>query len=113
MPLWLEPLRARAAAFVGVDAAALEQVLLIDYGPGGGIGWHKDRPVFEHVIGVSFGAPAVMRFRRRTEMGFERASSDLAPRSIYQLAGEVRDDWEHSIAPIENRRWSITFGSLR
>ncbi len=69
--------------------------------------------MFEHVIGVSFGAPAVMRFRRRTEMGFERASADLAPRSIYHLAGEVRDDWEHSIAPIENRRWSITFGSLR
>lgn len=113
IPLWLKPLRARAAAFAGVDATELEQVLLIDYGPGAGIGWHKDRPVFEHVIGVSLGAPAVMRFRRRTEKGFERASADLAPRSIYHMAGEVRDDWEHSIAPTETRRWSITFRSLR
>ncbi len=113
MPFWLEPLRARAAAFAGIDADALDQALLIDYGPGAGIGWHKDRPVFEHVIGVSLGTPAVMRFRRRTEKGFERASADLAPRSIYHMAGEVRDDWEHSIAPIETRRGSITFRSLR
>jgi alkylated DNA repair dioxygenase AlkB len=112
-PLWLEPLRARAAASAGVDAAELEQVLLIDYGAGAGIGWHKDRPVFGHVIGISLGAPAVMRFRRRNEKGFERASAGLAPRSIYHMAGEVREVWEHSIAPIETRRWSITFRSLR
>lgn len=88
-------------------------MLLIDYGAGAGICWHKDRPVFEHVIGISLGAPAVMRFRRRTEKGFERASAGLAPRSIYHMAGEVRKDWEHSIVPIETRRWSITFRSLR
>ncbi|MBB6428039.1 alpha-ketoglutarate-dependent dioxygenase AlkB [Sphingopyxis sp. JAI128] len=113
MPLWLDPLRARAAAFAGIDANALEQALLIDYGPGAGIGWHKDRPVFEHVIGISLGAPAAMRFRRRIEKGFERASADLAARSIYHMSGEVRDDWEHSILPIAARRWSVTFRSLR
>lgn len=113
MPAWLERLRARAAAFAGLDPCALEQALLLDYGPGAGIGWHKDRPVFEHVIGVSLGAAAAMRFRRRTAKGFDRASADLAPRSIYHMSGEVRDDWEHSIAPIDAPRWSITFRSLR
>lgn len=113
MPAWLEPLRASAAAFAGIDPQALEQALFIDYGVGAGIGWHKDRPVFEHVIGVSLGTRATMRFRRRRDGGFERATADLAPRSAYHMAGEVRDEWEHSIAPIETRRWSITFRSLR
>ena len=113
IPDWLLPLRASAAAYAGLDADALEQILLIEYGPGAGIGWHKDRPVFEHVIGVSLGAPAVMRFRRREGASFRRATADLAPRSIYHMRGEVRDDWEHSIAAIDAPRWSVTFRSLR
>lgn len=113
VPAWIEPLRTRAAEFAGLDAEALEQVLLIDYGVGAGIGWHKDRPVFEHVIGLSLGAPATMRFRRRLAGAFDRASADLASQSIYHMQGEVRNDWEHSIAPMPGRRWSITFRSLK
>ena len=88
------------------------QALLIRYDPGAGIGWHKDRPVFEHVVGLSLGSEATMRFRQRTSKGFERISVPLAPRSIYHLTGEVRHDWEHSIAPIDQVRWSVTFRSL-
>ena len=109
---WLLPLKARAAAFAGLPDEALVQALLIRYDPGAGIGWHRDRPVFEHVVGVSLGVPAVMRFRRRTQKGFERASLPLEPRSIYHLAGEARYGWEHSIAEMEATRWSITFRSL-
>ena len=113
MPDWIIPLRARAAAFAGIETASLEQALVIQYGIGAGIGWHKDRPVFEHVIGISLGAPAMMRFRRRREDGFDRATAELAPSSIYHMQGEVRDDWEHSIAAMDAPRWSITFRSLR
>ncbi|WP_447763383.1 alpha-ketoglutarate-dependent dioxygenase AlkB [Sphingopyxis panaciterrae] len=112
MPGWLLPLRARAATFAGLDPETLEQALLIEYGAGAGIGWHKDRPVFEHVIGISLGAHATMRFRRRSAAGFARASAELAPRSIYHMRGEVRDAWEHSIAAIDQPRWSITFRTL-
>lgn len=113
LPEWLEPMRARAAAFAGLDASALEQALIIEYGVGAGIGWHKDRPVFEHVIGISLGSPAVMRFRRRAGEKFERATADLAPRSIYHMHGEARNDWEHSITAMDTPRWSVTFRSLR
>lgn len=113
IPAWIEPLRATAARFAGIAAADIEQILLIHYGAGAGIGWHRDRPVFEHVIGISLGAPATMRFRRRAGGKFERASAELAPRSIYHLAGEARDDWEHSIAAMAAPRWSITLRSLR
>ncbi len=88
------------------------RALLIQYDPGAGIGWHKDRPVFENVVGLSLGSEAAMRFRRRIDTGFERQSVPLAPRSIYHLSGEVRHGWEHSIAPMDVPRWSITFRSL-
>ena len=112
IPDWLMPLRQKAARFALLDADELEMALLIRYDPGAGIGWHRDRPVFEHVVGISLGASAMMRFRRRRPNGFDRASAALAPRSIYHLTGEVRHAWEHSIAALEVTRWSITFRSL-
>ncbi|UIJ46255.1 alpha-ketoglutarate-dependent dioxygenase AlkB [Sphingomonas cannabina] len=113
IPEFLLPIRTRAAAFAGLDPDALVQALLIRYDPGAGIGWHRDRPVFEHVVGLSLGAEAVLRLRRRKpDGGFARAAQNLAPRSIYHLAGEVRHGWEHSIAPMDVTRWSVTFRSL-
>jgi len=112
MPRWLLDVRGRAAAFAGLAADELVQALLIRYDPGAGIGWHKDRPVFEHVVGISLGSEAVLRLRRRTGPRFERATVTLPPRAIYHLSGEVRHLWEHSIAPMEVPRWSITFRSL-
>lgn len=113
IPQWATHFKARAARFAGLEPADLEQMLLIRYDPGAGIGWHRDRPAFEHVIGISLGEPATMRFRRRTDSGFNRANVPLAPRSIYHMSGEARYDWEHSIAPMEALRWSITFRSLK
>ena len=112
IPGWLLPLRDRAAAFSGLRADDLVQLLLTRYDPGAGIGWHRDRPVFEHVVGISLGVPATLRFRRRRPGGFDRASIALAPRSIYHLSGEARHQWEHGIAEMAVTRWSITFRSL-
>lgn len=112
MPDWLDYIRQRAARFANLDPDQLVQALLIRYDPGAGIGWHRDRPVFEHVVGISLGHEATLRLRKRSDQGFERARADLAPRSIYHLSGEVRHQWEHSIAPMEQPRWSITFRSL-
>jgi alkylated DNA repair dioxygenase AlkB len=113
IPEWLQPLRERAANFARIAPADLVHALVIEYGVGAGIGWHKDRPVFEHVVGISLGAATAMRFRQRTASGFKRVSVPLAPRSIYHLGGEARADWEHSIVDMRQPRWSITFRSLR
>jgi alkylated DNA repair protein (DNA oxidative demethylase) len=87
-------------------------VLLARYDPGAGIGWHRDRDVFDRVVGFSLGSAATLRFRRRKPEGFDRAKLDVAPRSAYLLAGEARRDWEHSIAPGDRLRFSITFRTL-
>ena len=112
LPDWLLPFRDRAAAFAGLQADEFEQALLIRYDPGAGIGWHRDRPAFDHVVGLSLGARCDMRLRRRGTDGFDRLSVPLEPREPYHLTGEARHGWEHSIAPLDRLRWSITFRSL-
>jgi len=112
IPDWLHPLRVKAAAFAKVAPDDFAHVLLARYDPGAGIGWHRDRPQFDKVVGISLGSPAVMRFRQRTGDGFRRASVHLEPRSAYLLSGEVRTDWEHSIVPGTTLRFSITFRTL-
>lgn len=111
IPDFLLPLRARAADLAGIRAEALEQALIIRYDAGAGIGWHRDRPVFDQVVGISLLSACVLRFRRREGDGFRRFSLDAAPRSAYLLSGEIRSQWEHSIAPVDVRRFSVTFRS--
>lgn len=112
MPDWLLAVRAAAAGFAGIAAERLVQALLIRYDPGAGIGWHRDRPVFEHVVGLSIGAPATLRFRRRRAAGFDRFALPLVAGGAYHLTGDARWEWEHGIAPMAATRWSITFRSL-
>jgi alkylated DNA repair dioxygenase AlkB len=112
LPDWLLPLRAKAADFAGIAADEFIHVLLARYDPGAGIGWHRDRDVFDQVVGVSLGTPATLRFRQRSPAGFRRAAVEVAPRSAYLLAEESRWDWEHRITPGERLRFSITFRTL-
>ena len=112
IPDWLEPLRDKAAALAGVVPGDIAHALIARYDPGAGIGWHKDRSVFDRVVGVSLHSPATLRFRQRTPSGFRRFSLQVEPRSAYLLRGEVRYDWEHRIVPGEALRFSITFRTL-
>ena len=113
IPEFLLPARAAAAAFAGLEPDAIHHAMVTEYAPGAGIGWHRDRPEFDKVIGLSFLSGATMRFRRRRDAGWERASLPLAPRSAYLLDGAARQDWQHSIAPGERLRYSVTFRTLR
>jgi alkylated DNA repair protein (DNA oxidative demethylase) len=112
MPDWLLAVRDRAAAFAGLKPDELVQALLIRYDQGAGVGWHRDRLIYDHIVGLSLGAAASMRFRRPGARGFMRATAPLIPRSVYHLSGEVRHLWEHSIAEMDRTRWSVTFRSL-
>jgi len=112
IPDWLLPVRDRAAAFAGLAPEAIEHALLIRYGEGAGLGWHRDRPVFGDVIGISLLSPAPLRFRRKQGAKWQRFTLSAEPRSIYVLRGPSRSEWEHSIPPVETLRYSITFRTL-
>ena len=113
LPEWLIALRDKLAPQVAVEPGLFEAALLIRYDPGAGIGWHRDRPQYDKVLGLSLSAPCVLRLRRRTASGFERRNIELSPRSLYLLTGEVRREWEHSIVPMDVTRRSITLRTLR
>jgi alkylated DNA repair dioxygenase AlkB len=113
IPAELLPIRARAAALGAHAPEELQQVLLNEYQPGAPIGWHRDRPIFAEVVGISLLAPCTFRLRRRVEDGFERASMTLEPRSAYLLSGPARSAWEHSIPPVDAHRYSITFRNFK
>lgn len=113
MPDFLKPLRARVADFAGVAPEAFEHALINAYEPGAPLGWHKDRPQFGDVAGVSLGAPVRFRMRLKAGEGWERRTQVLAPRSAYLLRGPARWQWEHSLPPAEGLRYSVTFRTLR
>ena len=109
IPAFLLPLREQAAAFAGVPAEGLQQILINEYAPGAGIGWHRDKAMFEDIIAVSLASPSTLRLRRKDGTGWQRASQILQPRSAYLLRGPSRREWEHSVPPAERLRYSVTF----
>ena len=113
IPGFLLAIRPRAAALAGLDADSLHQVLVTEYGPGAGIGWHRDKAVFGAVVGISLLASCVFRLRRRTGETWSRVKLVAEPRSGYVLDGAARWVWEHSIPPVAALRYSITFRHLR
>lgn len=114
IPDYLFPLREKASAFVEMKPEQFEHVLITQYGPGAGIGWHRDKAVFGEVVGVSLLSPCVFRMRRLISKNkWERVNLVAEPRSAYFLGGSARFEWEHSIPQMDALRYSITFRKLR
>lgn len=111
-PPFIEELRRKAAAFAGRSVDEIQQGGVNEYPPGAGIGWHKDKPQFGVIVGVSLLATAIMRLRLPAGTSWIRKSQTLKPRSIYILEGEARTSWEHSIPPVDSLRYSLTFRTL-
>jgi alkylated DNA repair dioxygenase AlkB len=116
IPEFLAPLRARAAELAGVAADDFVQALMAEYVPGTPLGWHRDVPDFELIVGISLGGTARIRFRPypwKPERRKEVFALELEPRSAYILRDEARWGWQHSIPPTKEQRYSITFRTAR
>jgi alkylated DNA repair dioxygenase AlkB len=112
IPQELKNLRDLVAPLAALRPQQLRQVLITQYEPGAGIGWHKDRPQFAEVIGASLLSPCLFRFRKKIEGRWKRRNLTIDRRSVYVLSGPSRTVWEHSIPPVEALRFSVTFRSL-
>ena len=111
-PPFLLSLRCKIAEKFGCLENSFLQVLVNEYRPGAGIGWHRDKAHFDEVVGVSLLAPCSLRFRRKAGDTWERASRTLQPRSAHLLSGPARTVWEHSIPALDHLRYSITLRTL-
>ena len=114
MAPFLLPLREKVARWSGTPAAEFGYALVSEYRPGTQLGWHRDVPHFEKVVGVSLGGRAVMRFRPfPPAKGARILTLELTPRSAYILQDDARWKWQHGIAPTPELRYSITFRTRR
>ena len=111
IPAWLVEIVASVETFGG-PGTRIQQVLCTEYGVGVGIGWHRDKPHFDRIFGLSFGAACKFRFRRPADKSWERFTLDAEPRSLYMMSGPSRLMWEHSIPAVEAPRYSITFRTM-
>ena len=111
IPQWLTALIGEVEAFGG-QVTRIGQVLCTEYDTGVGIGWHRDKPHFDRIFGLSLGSPCKFRFRRRAGEKWDRFTLDAEPRSIYLMQGPARQQWEHSIHDVEAPRYSITFRTM-
>ena len=113
IPEFLLPLRQKVAAFAGVPEQDFMQVLINEYRLGAGIGWHRDKPHYELIAGVSLMAPCDFRLRRKKGEAWDRHTITVEPRSAYLMSGPARSEWEHSIPPLTEHRYSITLRTVR
>jgi alkylated DNA repair dioxygenase AlkB len=111
IPEWLGQLIGKLETF-GVPTTRIGQVLCTEYDVGVGIGWHRDKPHFDKVFGLSLGSACKFRFRRPACKSWERFTLEARPRSIYMMSGPSREIWEHSIPAVEAQRYSITFRTM-
>lgn len=116
LPAWLDPLRRRAGAWAGIAPQAFTQALVAEYQPGTPLGWHRDVPDFEDIVGISLGSDAVIRFRPYPHEKGRRGGvlkMTLPPRSVYLLRGASRWAWQHTVSPTRALRYSITLRTAR
>lgn len=115
VPPFLHRLRERIAAWAGDPAARFSQSLINEYSPGTPLGWHRDAPLYETIVGVSLAGAGRMRLRPYPSAkgcGHATRVLDIAPRSAYIFKGDARWGWQHAISPTKALRYSITFRTL-
>jgi alkylated DNA repair dioxygenase AlkB len=116
IPVFLYGLRERLSEWAGIAASDFAHAVIAKYETGTQLGWHRDVPDFEEVVGVSLSGFGRMRFRRYPHKKGIKSPGlviDLAPRSAYVLRDEARWGWQHSISPTKGLRYSITFRTRR
>lgn len=115
MPEFLHPLRTQVAQLARLPATQITHAMIAEYQPGTALGWHRDVPQFEEVMGVSLLGHARLRFRPWPPQHNQRTTYalDLEPRSAYLMRGPARWQWQHAISPTKQQRYSITFRTRR
>jgi alkylated DNA repair dioxygenase AlkB len=111
-PSWLGMYIDRVERLSTAREGKIAQVLVTEYQPGAGIGWHRDKNAFGIIMGLSLGAACPFRLRRKIGSRWERFTLSVESRSLYLLSGDARWSWQHSIPPISHARYSITFRTL-
>ncbi|MDB5230945.1 MAG: 2OG-Fe(II) oxygenase [Chitinophagaceae bacterium] len=106
----------RVAKKISVPIHEFAELLITEYPAGSVINWHRDAPPFDLIAGISLQSDCIFRLRPHDKAKQSRRSIISFPvtrRSLYIMQGESRSEWEHSIAPVKEIRYSVTLRTLR
>ena len=116
IPLFLKPLIEKVAGQLQINSSLLAQVLVTEYPVGSVINWHRDAPPFDTIVGISLLSDCTFKLRPYDKLKQTRSAVmafHISRRSLYVMQGEARENWEHSIIPVKQKRYSITLRTLR
>ncbi len=111
IPHFLAALQEKAANWAGLSRNEIVEAVITQYPAGAPIGWHRDVPQFDLIIGVSLASDCRMKLKPYKKPG-RIVSILLERRSIYMMQGTARWQFQHSIAPVKELRYSVTFRTL-
>lgn len=106
----------RVADHLSVKGEDIAELLVTEYPIGSVINWHRDAPPFDIIAGISLLSDCKFRLRPYDKKKQERKSIISLPvkrRSFYVMQGDARSEWEHSITPMKEKRYSITLRTLK
>jgi alkylated DNA repair dioxygenase AlkB len=116
IPLELNWLLTKVANYKSIAVDAIAELLITEYPAGSVINWHRDAPPFDIIVGISLLSDCVFKLRPHDKVKQTRNATVSLPierRSLYVLSGNSRSEWQHSIAPVKEVRYSITLRTLK
>ncbi len=116
IPAAFESLVSKVSTSLAIDREKFSELLITEYPVGSVINWHRDAPPFDIIAGISLMADCTFRLRPQDKSKQGRSaviSFPVARRSLYVIRGPARTDWQHSILPVKQARFSITLRTLR
>lgn len=106
----------KTASYLSIDKNSFAELLITECPAGTVINWHRDAPQFNLIAGISLLTDCTFRLRPYDKTKQTRSSVISFPvqrRSLYTMQNSARWDWQHSIAPVKQTRFSITFRTLK
>jgi alkylated DNA repair dioxygenase AlkB len=106
----------RIANHLQIPKESIAQFLITEYPVGSVINWHRDAPPFETIVGVSLLCDCNFKLRPHDKTKQTRAATIsllVQRRSIYSMTGIAKTAWQHSTAPLNKIRYSLTFRTLK
>lgn len=116
IPQEFQPLLEKVALQSGLDPAEIAELLVTEYPAGSVINWHRDAPPFDLIAGISLMSDCIFKLKPHEKEKQGRHSIISIPvqrRSLYIMKDKARSEWQHSTAPVKQKRYSITLRTLR
>ncbi|MGZ8554189.1 MAG: alpha-ketoglutarate-dependent dioxygenase AlkB [Chitinophagaceae bacterium] len=116
LPLQFQFLIEKIASKLIIPRDRITQFLITEYPVGSVINWHRDAPPFEIIAGVSLLSTCTFKLRPQEKQRQTKANTvslQVDRRSLYTMQGPAKSEWQHSTAPVNRLRYSLTFRTLK